>query len=320
MTAVARDGTPAAVASPAAAAPAPRGFAAYADEPPQMASGAIGKAGHLRLRFERRGERTILADLDARTPCLAQRALHCDEALPDMAWLFTITTTGTVLQGDRLALAVTLGPDARAHVTTQSATKIHSMDANYATQHTMFTLAPGAYLEYLPDPLIPHRAARYASETRIVVDPAASLLCSEIVQPGRKHHHPDEAFGATLLSFVTTAERPDGTRLFEERLHVEPARYPVRQTGVMDGYDVFANVILCTPPPVAERILARVEAEVDRVRGLAFGACTLPNDAGIVYKVLGGATEPVRAQVREFWQVAREEITGAPIPPPLFWR
>lgn len=300
--------------------PAPPGFAAYGDEPPQMASGAVGKSGHLRVRFERRGERTVLADVDTRVPCLAQRALHCDEMLPDMAWLFTITTTGTVLQGDRLELAVALGPEARAHVTTQSATKIHSMDANYAVQRTMLTLAPGAYLEYLPDPLIPHRAARYASDTRIVVDADASLLCSEIVQPGRKHHHPEEAFGATLLSLATRAQRPDGTLLFEERLHVEPARFAVRQTGVMDDYDVLANVVLCTPADVAARVAARIDADVDRAQGLAFGACRLPNDAGIVYKVVGRETEPVRAKVRELWAVAREEITGAAIPPPFLWR
>ncbi len=112
--------------------PTPAEFAAYLDEPPQMRSGAVGKSGLLRLGFERRAERTILADLQSRTPYLAQRALHCDEALPDMAWLFMITTAGCVLQGDRLTLEVALGPGARAHVTTQSATKIHSMDANYA--------------------------------------------------------------------------------------------------------------------------------------------------------------------------------------------
>ena len=45
---------------------APAELAAYRDEPPQMKSGAVGKAGLLRLGFERRGERTILADLASR--------------------------------------------------------------------------------------------------------------------------------------------------------------------------------------------------------------------------------------------------------------
>ena len=299
---------------------APRGFARYCDEPPQMGSGAVGKSGRLRLGFEHRDGRTILAELESRAPCLAQRALHCDDALPDVAWLFMITTSGCVLQGDRLALDVALGPGARAHVTTQSATKIHSMDANYAQQTQSFTLDEGAYLEYLPDPLIPHRQARFASDTRITIAPSASMLCSEIVQPGRRHHHPDECFGATLLSLATAAARTDGTPLFSEKLVIEPLRNPMRQTGVMDGFEVFGNVVLCTPADHAERIHARIGAAVDLKEGVAFGACRLPNDAGLVFKVLGRETAQVRAKVREFWAVAREEITGAAIPAPFFWR
>ncbi|MEO8675180.1 MAG: urease accessory protein UreD, partial [Casimicrobiaceae bacterium] len=257
---------------------APPAFAGYADEPPQMRSGAIGKSGFLRLGFERRDGRTLLADLDSRAPYLAQRALHCDEALPDLASLFIITTAGCILQGDRMALEVTLDRDARAHLTTQSATKVHAMDANYALQSQSLTLDDGAYLEYLPEPLIPHRNARFASETRITIAPTASLLCSEIVQPGRKYHHVDECFGATVLSFATTAARPDGSLLFAEKLLIEPLRNPMRQTGVMDGFDVFGNVVLCTPRDCADRIHDRIGADVDFDAGVAHGACRLPND------------------------------------------
>ena len=295
-------------------------FVAYRDEPAQMRSGAVGKSGRLRLGFERRGERTVLAELESRTPYLAQRALHCDQDMLDLAWLFVITTAGCILQGDRMALDIALGPRARAHVTTQSATKIHAMDANYALQTQAITLGDGAYLELLPDPLIPHRRARYASDTRITIAPTASLLYSEIVQPGRKHHHPDECFGLTVLSLATTAARPDGRRLFTEKLLLEPARTPVRQTGVMDGFDVLGNVILCTPPEPAARIHDIVGARVDRAAGLAYGACRLPNDAGLIFKVLGRDTAPVKATVREFWRVARREIAGADIPAPFFWR
>jgi urease accessory protein len=295
-------------------------LAAFQDEPPQMASGTVGKTGFLRLGFERRGDRTILADLERRTPYMAQRALYPDEALPDLAWLFMITTSGCVLQGDRLALDVTLAPRARAHVTTQSATKIHSMDANYAVQTQVLALADGAYLEFLPEPLLPHRRARFVSDTRITIAPTATLLYGEIVQPGRKHHHPDECFGATLLSLSVGAERPDGRTLFTEKLVIDPVRRPVRQTGVMDAFDVLANVVLLTPREGADRVHARVDADVDLANGVAFGACRLPNEAGLIFKVLGRETAQVKAKVREFWGIAREEITGTALPPPFFWR
>ncbi len=295
-------------------------LAAFQDEPPQMASGAVGKTGFLRLGFERRDEHTILAELDRRAPYMAQRVLYPDPAMPDQAWLFMITTSGCVLQGDRMALEVTLAPRARAHVTTQSATKVHSMDSNCAVQTQSIALADGAYLEFLPEPLIPHRRARFLSDTRISVAPTATLLCSEIVQPGRKHHHPDECFGATLLSLALAAERPDGRLLFTEKLVIDPARRPLRQTGVMGPFDVLGNVILLTPKDAADRVHARVGADVDATEGIAFGACHLPNDAGLIFRVLGRETAQVKAKVREFWAIAREEVTGAALPPPFFWR
>lgn len=295
-------------------------LAAFQDEPPQMASGAVGKTGFLKLGFERRDDWTVLAELESRAPCMAQRALYPEPALPDLAWLFMISTAGCVLQGDRLALEVTLAPGARAHVTTQSATKVHSMDANYAVQTQSIALADGAYLEFMPEPLIPHRGARYLVDTRITIAPTATLLYSEILQPGRKHHHPDECFGATVLSLAVGAERPDGQALFTEKLVIEPARRAMRQTGVMDAFDVFGNVVLLTPKDAADRIHARVEADVDHVNGLAYGACRLPNDAGLVFKVLGRETAQVKAKVREFWDTARQEVTGTEISPSFFWR
>jgi len=295
-------------------------LAAFQDEPPQMRSGAVGKSGLLRIRFEHRDKRTILADIDRRAPYMVQRALSCDPEMPGLASVFLINTTGCLVQGDRLALDVFVGSRAQAHITTQSATKMHAMDANYAAQTQTVTLADDAYLEFLPDPVIPHRLARFVSDTRISIAPTATLLFSEIIQPGRRHHRPDECFGATVMSISTAAMRPCGRTLFIEKLVIEPQRYSVRQTGVMDSFDVFGNMILCTPKDKADRIFERVEADVDAARGLAFGACRLPNDAGLIYKVLGRETMQVKAKVREFWGVVRQEVIGAGLPTPFLWR
>jgi len=94
-------------------------FASFQDEPPQMSSGTVGKTGFLRLGFEHRSGKTILANLERRSPYMVQRALHCDEQMPGLAYVFLITTTGCLLQGDRLALDITLRPRAQAHVNRQ---------------------------------------------------------------------------------------------------------------------------------------------------------------------------------------------------------
>ena len=75
-----------------------------------------------------------------------------------------------------------------------------------------------------------------------------------------------------------------------------------------------------TTPFTTLRDLLRYAVSRFTEAGLAFGACRLPNDAGLVYKVLGCETRQVKAKVREFWELTREEVTGARLPPPFLWR
>lgn len=119
-------------------------LAKYQDEPAQMRSGAVGKSGYLKLRFAKRGQRSVLAEMERRVPSLVQKALYWDEEMPELPCVTMISTAGCILQGDRLATDVHVEAGACAHVTTQSATKVHMMNANYASQIQHFTVEEGA--------------------------------------------------------------------------------------------------------------------------------------------------------------------------------
>jgi urease accessory protein len=148
---------------------------------------------------------------------------------------------------------------------------------------------------------------------------SATLLSAELLQPGRKYHDAGELFEFDLFSSTVTASRPDGTPLFTEKLIAEPWRHPVRQAGVMERFDVFANVTLITPPRHAGQIFDQIVPGADASADCVAGASRLPNDAGLVYKVLGMETEPVKAKVRAFWDLARRQVLGAPIPAARPW-
>lgn len=297
-----------------------RELSPYQDEPKQLPSGAPGKNAFLRLGFERRGARTALVELQRRAPLLVQQALYFDEALPDLPCVIVISTSGGILQGDRCAIEIQLGRDAQAYVTTQSATKIQEMDANYASQTQQITLDEGAYLEYLPEPTIPYRNARFITHTHVSIAPSATLLYAEILMPGRKYYRDGELFEYDLFSSTVRSERPEGRELFTEKFVIEPHHRGVRRPAIMGGFDVFANVLLLTPKAHADRIFEQTQAVMNHEEQWAAGASRLPNDAGLVYKVLGMEREPVQAIVREFWSVVRQEVVGAEVPPPFAWR
>lgn len=222
------------------------------------------------------------------------------------------------LQGDRLDVSITVGAGAMAHVTTQSATKIHQMDANFAALSQQLTLADNAYLELLPGPVIPHRHSRFLTHTRATVAHSATLLSAEILLPGRKYHGDrGELFEYDLYSSAVTAARPDGRPLFSEKLTAEPWRHPARRAGVMGKFDVFANVTLMTPRHHADRIFEQIVPGADA--DCMAGACRLPHDAGLSYKVIGTQTEPVKSKVRAFWELVRREVAGTAIPAARLW-
>lgn len=292
----------------------------YQDEPVQMRSGSVGKSGYLKLVFAKREHRSVLAEMERRVPFLVQKALYWDEEMPELPCVTMISTSGCILQGDRLATDVIVEAGACAHVTTQSATKVHSMNANYATQVQTLVVEEEGYLEFMPDPLIPHRNARFITDTTIRLHPSATAIYSEILMSGRKHHHVDERFGFDVYSCRVAAEDLDGKELFVEKYVLEPNKDSLDAIGVMENFDVFGNVILLTPPEHHDRILARVTARFDAKAGIASGATRLPNNCGLIFKALGIDSPGVKAEVRQFWQIAREEILGITLQPQFLWR
>lgn len=296
-----------------------RELGAYQDEPPQLPSGSFGKNAFLRLGFEPGPHRSVLRTLHRRAPLIVQQALYWDEEMPSLPCVSIISNAGGILQGDRNVIEIDMAADAQAHVTTQSATRIHEMDANYASQTQVLTLAEGSYLEYVPRPIIPARNSRYIQATQISIDPTATLIYSDIMMPGRKHYGDGEIFAYKLFSSTISAERPDGTPLFTEKFVLEPERDNLARLGTMGGFHVFGNVIVLTPKEKADALFELTRPAFDSENEIAYGASRLPHDAGLIFKVLGMESAPVMAKVREFWSEARQIVVDHKVPENFLW-
>lgn len=155
--------------------------------------------------------------------------------------------------------------------------------------------------------------------TRIVIDPTATLIFSDILMAGRKYYGDGELFDYDLFSSTVSAERPDGASLFTEKFIVEPHRHGVARLGAMGPFHVFGNVFLLTPKPHADRLFEAIDPRFDAEAGLATGMSRLPYDAGLVFKVLGMESAPVTAAIRQFWSLARQEVVGARVPDTFLW-
>lgn len=293
----------------------------YLEEPKAMYVGAPGKHGYLRLGFELdKDGKSILRDLDRRHPLIVQQELYFDEGMPEMPCVYILSSGGPNVDGDRYRQDITVKKDAFAWVSTGAATKLAEMKYNYSGLVQNIVLEDNAYLEFMPEPVIPCRHTRFISDTRLCVAESATVFYSEIFMGGRKYYKEGELFKYDILSVCSHGERPDGSQLFREKFVIDPSVENPRNLGVMGKFDVFANVIVMTPKDMAEKIYDKTEAFLDKKKMLAAGITRLPNDAGLLYKVLGMEPGPVKKMVRAFCDTVRRTVKGKPVPPEFPWR
>ncbi len=283
---------------------------------PRMGVGAVGKRGYLSLGFERDGDRTILRHWERRVPLIVQRALYCDPYWREIPYVYIVSSGGPNVDGDRYEQHFTLERDAFAHITTGAATKIAQMWHNHSAFKQYITLDEGAYLEYLPEPIIPHRGSRFHSHTHITIAPTATMLYAEVYLCGRRWS--GERFDYDILSVGMQAERSDGRRLFCDKFIVQPHAQNPSVVGIMGEYEVLANVVLLTPRPMADQIYLQCEPRRDET--LMAGITTLPNECGLTYRVMGYDSQSVKHAVREFSSLVRQTVKGYPLAADFPWR
>ena len=293
----------------------------YLREPEAMYVGAPGKHGYLRMGFEldKQGK-SILRDLERRAPLIVQQELYFDEEMPEMPCVYILSSGGPNVDGDRYRQEITVKKDAYAWVSTGAATKLAQMKYNYSGMIQNLILEDNAYLEFMPEPVIPCRNTRFISDTRLVVADTATVFYSEIYMGGRKYYKDGELFEYDILSVCSHGERPDGKELFREKFVIDPRVENPRNLGVMGQFDVFANVIVMTPPDKASEIYDKTEVFIDRNNKLAAGITRLPNNAGLLYKLLGIEPGPVKKMVRSFCSLVRLAVKGKAVPEEFPWR
>ncbi|MER7846351.1 urease accessory protein UreD [Kitasatospora sp. NPDC096077] len=283
----------------------------YAGTPDTLAVGRPGKVGLLELAFERIGGRTELTGHYQKSPLQIMRPLYFDPARPDLAVTLLMSTGGGILQADRLRTDVRCGADTAVHLTTQAATKVYRMEYDYATQLVNLEAGPGAYVEYLPEPVIPFVDARFYQRTVLTVDPGATVLAGETVLAGRLARGERNAY--RVFASDLEVRRPDGELVALDTVRLEPSGGGTTGPAVLGGHDVMSSLYVLSPLAPAARI-ADVLHEALAERGLLYGVSVLPQDSGAWLRLLDSDTRACAAALRAAWDAVRRLLIGVPAP------
>ncbi|MBC3841723.1 urease accessory protein UreD [Streptacidiphilus sp. 4-A2] len=283
----------------------------HSGRPDTLGPGSPGKVGLLELGFEQKAGRTELVTHYQKSPLQIVRPLYYDPARPDLAVTCLMSTGGGIVQADRLRTDLRFGAGTSALITTQSATRVHRMDTDYATQQLLIEAAPDSYVEYLPDATVPFAGSRFYQRTVITAAESATVLAAETVIGGRLAHGERNAYQV----FATDLEwrRPDGQLLALDTVRLEPGAGGVDGPAVLAGHGLMATFYAVTPLAPAAEVADTLHAALAG-QGPAYGVSVLPYEAGAWLRILGDDSPAVTAALRRAWDAVRRLLIGVPAP------
>jgi urease accessory protein len=171
-------------------------------------------SGHLRLRAEvRENGRTVLAGQSFRAPFHVGKAYWDEEGAALRVQV--VNPTAGILEGDKLETEVAVRAGAALLVTTPSASRVFHMRSGEAVASQTFSVEAGGWLEFLPEPLVPHHASSFRQTTEIEVAEGGEIVFADLLMPGRIARGETWAWSRLRLEL---AVRVDGELILRERL------------------------------------------------------------------------------------------------------
>ena len=283
----------------------------YGSELKQLRVGRAGKIGALTLLLEQDQERgkTVVKEQYSKIPLFTQRALYLEESLPSMAYIYIMSPSGGILQGDRYRMDIVLKNKACAHITTQGATRVYRMERNYATQIVNAVVDDGCYLEFIPDQIIPYRDSRFYQTVNLKVHENGTMMYSEMIVPGRVAS--GESFQYDICYTKALAKNQKDTLRFIDIAILEPKKRNLNTVGILGTFDVVGSTYILTKTVYVKELKDEINSGLQKFTHFSGGASILPYNSGVIVRMLGNVANDLRNAIYEIIKITRRIILNA---------
>lgn len=264
------------------------------------------RGGEARIVLKHDGA-TRLADLYQAQPL---RVLFPQVARGDILQAAIACVSGGLVGGDRLDIAVTLEPKARAMVIGQAAEKVYRSIGPDCIVETTLRVGNDAWLEYLPQETILFDAARLRRRTHVHLSPGAKFLGGGILVFGRA------ARGETLRrGLVHDAwEIHDGGLKWKDALHMDgDLESLIANPATFGGAAAYGSLVYAGAD--ARQLLDGVRAILPN--GLRCGATSFRDL--LIVRFLGPSALELRGAFATVWKHLRATAGGLPPALPRLW-
>ena len=281
------------------------------EEIKQLGVGKPGKTGKLKivLDIESVSGRTIIKEKESAFPLSVQKEMYYDQFQPKMTHVYIVSSSGGILQGDKYMIDIILEKNALAHITTQGATRVYGMNVSNAIQVINVSLDDGAYLEFIPDQIIPYKNSRFYQEINFKVHDNATMIYSEIISPGRIGM--GEIFDYEICYLRSIGKNHKDELRFTDYTKIEPKKMNLQDFGVLGQKQIMATVYILAKRNDIEKIIQTLENEIKNSSEIEFGWSTMTKENGILLRILGNTTRDVIRLVYDITKIVRKTILNS---------
>jgi urease accessory protein len=277
-------------------------------EAPLVALGAPWKA-ELRLRYERVGNRTVLAERAHRGPLVVQKPLYPEG--DTVCQSIIVHPPAGMAGGDVLSIDVEAGASAWVQLTTPGAAKWYRSAGPTARQDVALRAGKGAVVEWFPQGTIVFDGALAEAETRIDLAGDAVFIGWDIACLGRAAAGERFAHGSWRQRITLVR---DGTLLFAERCNLSGGAALLASPVGLNGAAVFGTFLVAAGF-VPDGALARC-----REAATTEGECAVTRVRDcIAARYRGPSMEAAQAYFAELWRLLRPAFAGREAVPARLW-
>jgi urease accessory protein len=271
--------------------------------------------GIAEIGFAQSGGRSRLAHLYQRDPL---RVLFPTPAVGDSPLAVIVTTSGGLVAGDRLEVAVRIGAGAAAHVTASAAEKIYRSTGRTTTIRQTLSLEAGAVLEFLPPETILFDGARLERKTVVKLEPGGVFLGGDIVVFGRRAR--GERFTRGYLRELWEVWR-HGKLTWGDALNLDDdVSRIIQDSACFDGAAAFATMIVSLPRRDSRGFLESARAFQSATPTIGLRAGVTAIEGLMIARWLAMDAADLRHAYTRFACYLRSAVLGLPPLLPRLWQ
>ena len=222
-------------------------------------------------------------------------------------WAYTSNFGGGLVAGDQTRVDLTIGPEARCFLGTQSSTKVYRNPRGQPCSHTTHAmLASGAALVFLPEPIQAFADSHYTQRQEFHLQSGASLVLLDWFTSGR-------AARGERWNFAHLESRND-VFVNGERILVDPLRLSSMAVPKQMGrFNCLASLLLFgSPLKTISETLLQVIASRPVKKNSPLSASASPVRDGVLLRLAGESVEKVRQEIHAHLYCLRDLLGDDP--------